>query len=292
MRLQRCRSALSIVLLQHVIDCFFLLTSHRVSSSDVPLLIGPSQTVVAFVGDDVTLPCRLEPATDASAMRLEWARPDLSPGFVHVWADRREHVLDKQPSYRGRTSLLTDRLHLGDISLKLVNVTLSDEGPYRCLVPELGRKAFVKLAVCVVSTPVIRVMSRTSSSVVLQCESAGWYPEPELLWLDGEGKLLSAGPPETVRGPDDLYTVSSRVTVEKRHSNTFTCRVQQNNINQTREAHIRVAVLSRYVKGVLALGLLGVVLGLASTIHGCMREHVSRHKKIQSEHSNKEKMDV
>ena len=61
-----------------------------------------------------------------------------------------------------------------------------------------------------------------------------------MFWLDGEGNLLSAGPTETVRGPDDLYTVSSRVTVEKRHNNSFTCRVQQNHTNQTREAQIHV----------------------------------------------------
>ena len=83
-------------------------------------------------------------------------------------------------------------------------------------------------------------IDRTSSGVALKCESSGWYPEPEVFWLDGEGNLLSAGPTETVRGPDDLYTVSSRVTVEKRHSNSFTCRVQQNHINQTREAQIHI----------------------------------------------------
>ncbi|XP_042337209.1 stress response protein NST1-like, partial [Plectropomus leopardus] len=49
------------------------------------------------------------------------------------------------------------------------------------------------------------------------------------------------GPTETVRGPDDLYTVSSRVTVDKRHSNSFTCRVQQNHINQTRETHVQIS---------------------------------------------------
>lgn len=74
--------------------------------------------------------------------------------------------------------------------------------------------------------------------MVLQCEAKGWYPEPEVFWLDGEGNLLSAGPPETVRGPDDLYTVSRRLTVEK--SDSFTCRVQQKNIKQTRETHFNV----------------------------------------------------
>uniref|UniRef100_A0A669BYQ9 Ig-like domain-containing protein n=1 Tax=Oreochromis niloticus TaxID=8128 RepID=A0A669BYQ9_ORENI len=83
-------------------------------------------------------------------------------------------------------------------------------------------------------------IDKNRRGVLLQCESAGWYPEPELLWLDGEGNLLSAGPTETLRGPDDLYTVSSRVTVEKRHSNNITCRVQQRNTNQSRETHIHV----------------------------------------------------
>ncbi|XP_067381141.1 uncharacterized protein [Channa argus] len=94
------------------------------------------------------------------------------------------------------------------------------------------------------SSPSISLTSidESSNGVVLQCKSEGWYPEPEVLWLDGEGNVLSAGPTETVRGPDDLYTVSSRVTVDKRHGNRFTCRVQQNNINQTRETHIDVTV--------------------------------------------------
>ena len=71
--------------------------------------------------------------------------------------------------------------------------------------------------------------------------SKGWQEEAQVIWLDGEGNLLSAGPTETVRGSDGLYTVSSRVTVEKRHNNSFTCRVQQNHPSQTREAQIYIA---------------------------------------------------
>uniref|UniRef100_UPI000D317CF5 butyrophilin subfamily 2 member A2-like n=1 Tax=Maylandia zebra TaxID=106582 RepID=UPI000D317CF5 len=108
----------------------------------------------------------------------------------------------------------------------------------------MGKKSFVKLVVAsdAATSPVISLsgIDKNRAGVVLQCESAGWYPEPELLWLDGEGNLLSAGPTETLRGPDDLYTVSSRVTVEKRHSNNITCRVQQNKISQNRETHIHV----------------------------------------------------
>ncbi|KAL7375585.1 hypothetical protein ABVT39_020282 [Epinephelus coioides] len=231
-------------------------------------VVGPSQPIWATIGDDIILPCHLEPAKDASDMKLEWARPDLNPRFIHVRANRQEYKIHKQPSYKGRTSVSNDKLKHGDVSLTLSKVKVSDEGMYRCLIPSLNQAAFIQLIVGAVSSPVISLENRSSRRVVLQCESAGWYPEPEVLWLDGEGNLLSAGPTETVRGPDDLYTVSSRVTVEKRHSNSFTCRVQQRNINQTRETHIQVPVLSRYVKCVMAPGLVCVWLSGALTVLG------------------------
>uniref|UniRef100_A0A3P9DGS1 Ig-like domain-containing protein n=1 Tax=Maylandia zebra TaxID=106582 RepID=A0A3P9DGS1_9CICH len=176
-------------------------------------VIGPSQAVTVMVGDDIILPCHLKPASDASAMTFEWARPDLKPRFVHVWHEGQDLQVNQHSSFKGRTSVDITKLKHGDISLKLSKVKHSDKG------------------YCMLGVIIITLVSPA-------CESAGWYPEPELLWLDGEGNLLSAGPTETLRGPDDLYTVSSRVTVEKRHSNNITCRVQQRNTNQSRETHI------------------------------------------------------
>lgn len=150
-------------------------------------VIGPSQPVVALVGDDVTLPCRLEPATDASDMRLEWARPDLSPGFVYVRAKGQERVAHRQPSYRGRTSVSIDRLKDGDVSLKLATVKVSDEGTYRCIFPELGRAAFINLIVgkwtfnnmrwsMFVSTQLMIVPFKPSCGLL-------WLGEPTCEWL-------------------------------------------------------------------------------------------------------------
>uniref|UniRef100_A0A3P9C9J1 Ig-like domain-containing protein n=1 Tax=Maylandia zebra TaxID=106582 RepID=A0A3P9C9J1_9CICH len=189
--------------------------------------VTPSQTIITVVGEDVILPCHLDSASDAI---VEWGRPDLDPRFVHVWYEGQNHLVNQNPSYKGRTSLSTEKLKQGDLSLKLSRVKHSDNGRYRCFFPS-DLCWFFPLFY---HTPV-------TFRVVLQCESAGWYPEPELLWLDGEGNLLSAGPTETLRGPDDLYTVSSRVTVEKRHKNSFTCRVQQRDMKQSRETHIHVS---------------------------------------------------
>ncbi|XP_038558283.1 butyrophilin subfamily 3 member A2-like isoform X1 [Micropterus salmoides] len=198
------------------------------------------QPVVALAGGDVILPCHLEPAVSASSDTVVWTRPGLEPEYVHVHKDGRLIFQRQNPSYHYRTRLFADELMKGNVSLKIFSVKISDAGRYYCFLESMQKEASIQLTVGAVSSPIIQVVSDNSSSVVLQCESAGWYPEPEVFWLDGEGNLLSAGPTETVRGPDDLYTVSSRVTVEKRHSNNFTCRVQQKDVNQTRDTHIQV----------------------------------------------------
>ncbi|XP_053199190.1 butyrophilin-like protein 10 [Scomber japonicus] len=204
-------------------------------------VIGPLQPIVAMAGDDVILPCHVEPAKDVESIAVEWARPELKPRFVHVRRDGVELLIDQNPSYLGRTLMSINKLKCGDISLKLSKVKLSDEGTYRCYIPELHRDSTVQLLVGVVSSPSIGLTKDMSGAVVFECESKGSYPEPEVFWLDGEGNILSAGPTETVKGPDGLYTVNSSMTVEESHSNSFTCRVQQNNINHTRHIHIHVA---------------------------------------------------
>ena len=110
---------------------------------------GPDGPIVALVGDDIILPCYLKPVMDAHDFTVEWTRPDVnnSPRFVFVWRDGVELHRKKHPSYGGRTSLFTDELQNGNISLRLSSVNLSDQGSYRCFIPQLNRHADVQLVV-------------------------------------------------------------------------------------------------------------------------------------------------
>ncbi|XP_035530996.1 myelin-oligodendrocyte glycoprotein-like [Morone saxatilis] len=110
-------------------------------------MIGPHQPIVALVGDDIILPCHLEPAVDAVSMTVEWARADLSPRFVHLRRDGVELLTDQNPSYLGRTSVSINKLKHGDLSLTLSKVKLSDEGSYKCFIPTEGTEYIVKLVV-------------------------------------------------------------------------------------------------------------------------------------------------
>uniref|UniRef100_A0A3Q0RWK3 Ig-like domain-containing protein n=1 Tax=Amphilophus citrinellus TaxID=61819 RepID=A0A3Q0RWK3_AMPCI len=208
--------------------------------------IGPTQPVVAMIGDDIILPCHLEPAVDAGELTVEWSRNDLKPRFVYLRRNGVELLTEQNLLYTKRTSLSVSKLQCGDISLKLSTVKLSDAGTYKCLNVLIPLETTPEKVLTIlffagsVSSPVIE-LSTVKNVVLLECESNGWYPEPQLLWLNSEGKLISAEPTKTVRGSDGLYTVSSKVSVEKGHSYRFTCRVQQKNISQIKEAHIHVS---------------------------------------------------
>nr|XP_029131435.1 butyrophilin subfamily 3 member A2-like isoform X2 [Labrus bergylta]XP_029131436.1 butyrophilin subfamily 3 member A2-like isoform X2 [Labrus bergylta]XP_029131437.1 butyrophilin subfamily 3 member A2-like isoform X2 [Labrus bergylta] len=276
-------------------DVFLALMNSCRAQSEV---IVPSQPVVSLVGEDVILPCHLDPVMNAFDMTVEWARPDLNPRFVLVWLHGQELKTKKHPSFSGRTSVFIDELEKGNISLKLSKVKVSDEGGYKCFMPTLSKTSTVQLVVGSVSSPVVQ-MTKNNNGVLLECESADWYPEPEMFWLDGEGNLLSAEPTETVRGPDGLYTVSSRVTVEKRHGRKFTCRVTQRKINQTREKHLTIpdhlfmfpsTVVIGAVIGCAALLFIPAIIFVVWKWRQKKFKNKKRRHEDGSEHSEEEKL--
>ena len=154
-------------------------------------LIGSSQPIVATVGDDVILPCQLQPAEDVSALAVEWTRSDLDPIYVHARRAGQDLPHVKHPSYKDRTSLSIDRLKQGNISLKLSKVKLSDGGKYRCFIPELSIQSFVELVVgklahfCICCMWLVKSMKRSVlvestqlSAIIVQ----RWRVQPYFKW--------------------------------------------------------------------------------------------------------------
>ncbi|KAL4007800.1 hypothetical protein ACER0C_001652 [Sarotherodon galilaeus] len=118
------------------------------------LVIGSNLPIIAAPGDDVILPCHLEPMFDVQGLTVEWSKPDLKPDpsdrlsrveYVHLYRDRKEVPDMKMASYFRRTELFMDDMKHGNISLKILNVSEEDNGRYRCFIPKLRSR--VKAAV-------------------------------------------------------------------------------------------------------------------------------------------------
>ncbi|KAK2899578.1 selection and upkeep of intraepithelial T-cells protein 1-like [Channa argus] len=119
-------------------------------------VIGSSQPIVATLNDDVILPCSVDPLVNVEDMMVDWWRPDLPPDprdslsqykYVHCYPDNRNVEDMKMSSFAGRTALFKDELKHGNVSLKIMNVKLSDQGRYRCALPQLGVTTVIKLIV-------------------------------------------------------------------------------------------------------------------------------------------------
>ncbi|KAM4714203.1 LOW QUALITY PROTEIN: myelin-oligodendrocyte glycoprotein-like [Anableps anableps] len=116
-------------------------------------LIGSSEPVVAAPGDDVLLPCRVDPQWDAVGKTVEWSRPDLRVSgsqkrveYVYVYRFKKKDRDMMMETYIQRTSLSEEGLRRGDVSLSISNVSSEDNGRFR-LHPRLRLEAEVRLVV-------------------------------------------------------------------------------------------------------------------------------------------------
>ncbi|XP_067099666.1 butyrophilin subfamily 1 member A1-like isoform X1 [Osmerus mordax] len=207
-------------------------------------LIGSPDPIVAVVGDKIILPCSLQPPINAQFLTVKWTRPDQEhiPVLVHLYSKGRNLNSLQNASYKDRTMLFEGELVQGNVSLKLLEVKLEDEGSYTCRVVKDSqeKETVIHLSVGMVSIPVVSILAVYDTGLVLQCVAKSWYPEPEVEWRESKGQLLHADVTQTDKDPDGRYTVRSKVTVQKTDTNMFTCRVELQGLNQTRETEILV----------------------------------------------------
>ncbi|XP_051698359.2 butyrophilin subfamily 1 member A1 isoform X3 [Oryctolagus cuniculus] len=95
-------------------------------------VLGPDGPILATVGEDALLPCRLSLNLSAEDMELRWYRSRPSPA---VYLHRRGAQVSREQmaEYRGRTTFLGDHLARGKAVLRIHNITVYDNGTYHCL---------------------------------------------------------------------------------------------------------------------------------------------------------------
>ncbi|XP_042168657.1 butyrophilin subfamily 2 member A1 isoform X4 [Oncorhynchus tshawytscha] len=226
--------------------CLILLHLLHTAGSERFEVLGPTDSIVAVAGDDIILPCYLKPNISAEDMTVDWLNLDFLDSRVFRYQNHRIIREDQILFYSGRTSLFEEELWRGNTSLKLTRVQGTDEGHYKCFIQskswydDFTVQVLVK---AVGSKPVVSIEGHREGGMGLLCESEGWHPEPELVWLNSKGVHLSAGPPEIHRDLDGFYTVKQHVIVQETDTNHFTCRVQQSRINEKMETEIHLPIV-------------------------------------------------
>ncbi|XP_024144232.1 myelin-oligodendrocyte glycoprotein [Oryzias melastigma] len=120
----------------------------RIVQSEILLSVYP--------GDDVILPCCLDSEEDLLDQTVEWSKLEVKPDpadrqgrvpYVYLYRNRKTVTKVMMETFMQRVSLNPDGLKRGDVTLKIRNVTLQDEGKYSCFIPGKKFRETVQLLV-------------------------------------------------------------------------------------------------------------------------------------------------
>ncbi|XP_065420686.1 butyrophilin subfamily 1 member A1-like isoform X2 [Chrysemys picta bellii] len=228
-------------------------------------VVGPDHPVTAIVGEEIVLPCHLSPRMSAEKMEVTWFRSQISP-FVHRYSDGKDQYGLQMPEYQGRTELLKDGLTNGSVALRIFSIRLSDEGQYHCLVLD-GRfyeEALLELKVAASgSAPHIFVEDYQDGGIRVVCRSAGWYPEPEVLWRDLKGQPLPSSSQTNSREASRLYKTETSIILTENSNQNLSCLVRNTHLSLEKEStlfYISGPFFPKVNPWMVALGVILVVL--------------------------------
>ncbi|KAG2457673.1 ERMAP protein, partial [Polypterus senegalus] len=182
----------------------------------------PTKLVVAYIDEDVVLPAFLSPSINAKGLEVRWYKDDYSSP-VHLYKHQKTENVNQLHSFKGRTELFLEELKMGNVSLTLRGLRLTDNGTYKCLVasPELTDDTQIDVTILAIGThPSISVNTEQN---LLECKAEGWNPEPDVRWADGSGaNLTSKANTELLKDQNGSPHVVSLIDINRK-SNVFSC---------------------------------------------------------------------
>uniref|UniRef100_A0A2I3GKW9 Butyrophilin subfamily 2 member A1 n=1 Tax=Nomascus leucogenys TaxID=61853 RepID=A0A2I3GKW9_NOMLE len=103
------------------------------------IVVGPTDPILATVGENTTLRCHLSPEKNAEDMEVRWFRSQFSPA-VFVYKGGRQRTEEQMEEYRGKTTFVSKDIRRGSVALVIHNITAQENGTYRCYFQE-GRSS-------------------------------------------------------------------------------------------------------------------------------------------------------
>ncbi|OPJ68120.1 cytotoxic and regulatory T-cell molecule [Patagioenas fasciata monilis] len=158
------------------------------------------ETVTLKEGEDLNLRCTL--SGDGSSAR-QW----LNPRGFGIF-------LNTQRALRDQRYKLT-HYSKEELSIRLSNVTVHDEGVYRCFsygIPFKSKNETVEV-LAAPSNPVLDVSRHTERSITLSCYTHGCKPQPQVTWLLDNGIELPGDTTHELEADGKKWTTTSRLTV-------------------------------------------------------------------------------
>ncbi|XP_023968840.2 CD276 antigen-like isoform X1 [Chrysemys picta bellii] len=226
-------------------------------------------TSEAVLGGTALLNCTYPPAAD---LILYWTRlgPD-SERNVYTY-NRGEHLASHDDrAYQGRTTVPAGQPGRGDGALRLHNVTLADEGRYRCRVKSnrgmgVAETELQLIGLYHLSWLQPQLCSPSLQNVTLTCLAEGGYPLATVTIHDSTGRDYGAGT-RAAKDPQGLYSAAHTADVPCSPTASYTCIVNTTLHQQNLTGTLGLEEPQPAWKGWAGVGV-GIGMGVAVVVLG------------------------
>ncbi|XP_076219614.1 butyrophilin subfamily 2 member A1-like [Aptenodytes patagonicus] len=254
----------------------------------------PTSSVIGVIGEGVILPCHVVAHNIPEVFSVQWIFHEQSQKITVSRYDGKNKKEKQDERYQGRTEFFRSEFRAGNMSLHLKKVRSSDKGSYTCVVSfnDTYHDVLIELQVAAEGgVPSIFLRSHAKQGIGLTCHTAGWFPKPEVIWLDGQGQVRKElSTTKMTMMPAGLYSVITSMNLKPGSDMEVSCRIVNNLLNTTSESRVLIAdiflpSISKWL--IIFLVILCLSMVLISTVFSKLR---SNHKKTVS--SVKVKMEM
>ncbi|NWR31182.1 HHLA2 protein, partial [Tachuris rubrigastra] len=173
------------------------------------------EEVTGLFSKDCILPCSFPPGNDVV---IHWLKGKT---HVHSYYHQKNQLADSS-EYINRTQLFHENIPSGNASLKIFNLTVTDEGTYECYAgtTQNTTKRKVTLHVKVPSYYALDYQ-KTDTERKLKCYAFLTYPAPNISWLQGNISIQEIDREETRDGV--LYSLRSDQNIINTAADPYYC---------------------------------------------------------------------
>ncbi|NWV65943.1 HHLA2 protein, partial [Malurus elegans] len=166
------------------------------------------EEVTGLFSKDCVLPCFFPPGHDEV---IHWRKGIKN---VHSYYEQKDQLQEQDPHYRHRTRLFQENISSGNASLKLSNLTMTDEGSYTCYVGTVHTRTEVEVLLHVRAPSSYALeYQKTNTERRLKCYAFLTYPAPNISWVQGNVSIQETDREETRSGV--LYSLRSDQDIKK-----------------------------------------------------------------------------
>ncbi|XP_073465069.1 butyrophilin subfamily 1 member A1-like [Aquarana catesbeiana] len=238
-----------------------------------------TKSVRVSVGEDALISCYLKPEINAENMEIKWLR-SKDASLVHHYRSGRDETVNKD--FYGRIQLIKDELKRGNISLRIQNIKVLDEGFYTCYFQNeymFDEDTTEILPVAIGTGPEFQIGYYSKDKMNISCFSSHWYPKPEAYWIDNNSKRLKEHSISVTPNEANMYNVKTSIYFNKT-AKKISCLIQNAQPGGLRVAAIHIAdSVFPETSGLIASIIIGVLVPIILVVIWYVRRVLHKREK-------------